>query len=105
MAITRRTSALTRVDDISRSILELRGQRVILDRDLARIYRVQTRTLNQAIKRNGERFPEDFMFRLTREEAEFSRSQSVILNRGRGQNLKYLPQALRSTARYKPPTS
>lgn len=93
MAITHRTSALTRVDDISRSILQLRGKRVILDRDLARIYGVQTRTLNQAVKRNGERFPEHFTFRLTREEAEFSRSQSVILNRGRGQNRKYLPQA------------
>jgi ORF6N domain len=92
---TRGTSALTRsdVNDISRSILQLRRQRVILDRDLARIYGVQTRTLNQAVKRNRERFPEDFMFRLTPEEADFSRSQSVILKPSRGQNLKYLPYA------------
>jgi hypothetical protein len=89
----RRTSALTRADDISRSILPLRGQRVILDRELARIYGVQTRTLNQAVKRNRERFPEDFMFRLNREEAEFSRSQFVILKSSRGQNVKYLPYA------------
>jgi hypothetical protein len=54
---------------------------------------VQTRVLNQAVKRNIDRFPEDFMFRLTGEEAELSRSQSVILNLGRGQNIKYLPHA------------
>jgi hypothetical protein len=66
---------------------------VILDADLAAIYGVQTRVLNQAIKRNADRFPEDFMFRLTREEAELSRSQSVILNLSRGQNIKYLPFA------------
>ncbi|MGP8033450.1 MAG: ORF6N domain-containing protein [Steroidobacteraceae bacterium] len=88
-----RAAAPTRVDDISRSILHLRGQRVILDRDLARIYGVPTRTLNQAVKRNGKRFPEDFMFRLTREEAGFLRSQIVILKRGRGQHRKYPPQA------------
>ena len=81
------------IERISQSILLLRGRRVILDRELAMIYGVQTRTLNQAIKRNLERFPEDFAFRLTREEAQSSRSQSVILNAGRGQNIKYLPYA------------
>jgi hypothetical protein len=75
------------------SILILRGQRVILDADLAAIYGVETRVLNQAVKRNSERFPEDFMFRLTPEEAVRSRSQTVILNGGRGQNVKYLPHA------------
>jgi ORF6N domain len=81
------------VEQVAQSILFLRGQRVILDRELAAIYGVETRTLNQAVKRNIERFPEDFMFQLTREEAELSRSQSVILNSGRGQNIKYLPFA------------
>ena len=66
---------------------------MILDRELAAIYGVETRTLNQAVKRNGERFPEDFMFQLTAEEVELSRSQTVILNPGRGQNIKYLPYA------------
>ena len=80
-------------DHIAQSILFLRGQRVILDRELATIYDVETRTLNQAIKRNRERFPEDFMFQLNPEEAERSRSQSVILNAGRGKNIKYLPYA------------
>jgi hypothetical protein len=81
------------VEHIVRSILVLRGQRVILDRDLAAIYAVTTGRLNEAIKRNAKRFPEDFMFRLTREEAERSRSQIAILNASRGSNIKYLPRA------------
>ena len=64
------------VEDITRAILVLRGQRVILDRELAAIYGVPTGRLNEAVKRNVERFPEDFMFRLTRAEAELSRSPS-----------------------------
>jgi len=75
-------------------ILTARGQRVILARDLARIYGVETRVLNQAVKRNAGKFPADFMFRLTCDEAQAvqcSRSQSVILKRGR--NIKYLPYA------------
>lgn len=78
---------------IPESIIFLRGQRVILDRDLAAIYGVEARALNQAVKRNSDRFPEDFMFQLTREEAERSRSQIVILNAARGHNVKYLPRA------------
>jgi ORF6N domain len=77
---------------IERSILIVRGQRVILAADLAKIYGVETRVLNQAVKRNRERFPEDFTFRLARDEASAiaaSRSQSVILKRGG--NIKYLP--------------
>ena len=64
----------------------------MLDRDLAMLYSVETRTLNQAIKRNLKRFPSDFMFQLNQEEsAELSRSQFVILKKG--QNIKYLPYA------------
>ena len=65
---------------IQRKIYEIRGQRVILDRDLAALYQVETRVLNQAVKRNIERFPDDFMFQLTKEEAEVLRSQIVTLN-------------------------
>jgi phage regulator Rha-like protein len=74
-------------------ILTVRGRRVILSGDLARIYGVEARALNQAVKRNVRKFPEDFMFRLTSEEAAaiHSKSQSVILKRG--QNIKYLPYA------------
>jgi ORF6N domain len=73
-------------------IVSIRGHRVVSASDLARIYGVETRTLNQAVKRNQEKFPSDFMFQLTRIEAETlirSRSQTVILKRG--QNVKYLP--------------
>jgi hypothetical protein len=64
----------------------------MLDRDLAELYGVQTRALVQAVKRNLKRFPEDFMFQLTWDEAEqLSRSQFVILKRGK--NIKYLPYA------------
>ena len=55
---------------VQRRILLIRGQKVMLDRDLAQLYGVETRVLNQAVKRNSERFPEDFMFHLTREEIE-----------------------------------
>lgn len=85
--------APVQVERIIRSLLILRGQRVIMDRDLAAIYEVSTGRLNEAVKRNVERFPADFMFRLTREEIEHSRSQSAILKHGRGYNMKYLPQA------------
>lgn len=85
----------------------IRGEQVMLDSDLAMLYGVETRTLNQAVKRNIKRFPEDFMFQLTKEEANHSRSQIVILNNDelssrsqiatlntqRGQNIKYLPYA------------
>jgi hypothetical protein len=81
------------VEQVAQSILLLRGNRVILDRELAAIYGVSTGRLNEAVKRNIERFPEDFMFQLTREEAERSRSQFAILNSGRGQNIKHLPFA------------
>ena len=79
---------------IESSIVLVRGQRVILASDLARIYGVETRALNQAVKRNIQRFPDDFVFRVSRKEGEEilrSRSQSVILKRG--QNIKYLPYA------------
>ena len=86
-------TSLVPVEDITRSILVLRGQRVILDRELASIYGVTTKRLNEAVKRNAKRFPEDFMFRVTREEAELSRSHFATLKVGRGYNLKYLPYA------------
>lgn len=73
--------ALVPIEQISSSILLLRGYRVILDRDLAAIYCVKTGRLNEAVKRNADRFPADFMFQLTREEAERSRSQFAILNK------------------------
>ena len=79
---------------IETCILTFRGQRVIIDRDLAEIYGVETRRLNEQVKRNKERFPEDFIFRLTREETEmWIRSRSQIATLKRGQNVKYRPYA------------
>lgn len=69
----------------------VRGQQVMLDSDLARLYGVETRVLNQAVKRNIERFPEDFMFQMTKDEC--LRSQIVTLNEGRGKHRKYYPYA------------
>ena len=74
---------------IQSKIHEIRGQRVILDRDLAEMYGVETKVLNQAVKRNIDRFPEDFMFQLTKEEC--LRSQIVTLKTEQGRHLKYMP--------------
>jgi hypothetical protein len=75
-------------------IHEVRGQKVILDFDLSELYDVQTKVLNQAVKRNLQRFPEDFMFQLTENEYESLRSQIVTLKEnGRGKHKKYLPFA------------
>jgi hypothetical protein len=74
------------------SIVWLRGHKVLLDADLADLYGVETRVLVQAVKRNLERFPEDFMFQLSREELDVLRSQFVISNAGRG-GRRYAPYA------------
>ena len=65
----------------------------MLDADLASLYGVETKVFNQAVRRNVERFPEDFMFQLTEAEAESLRSQIVTLNAGRGRHAKYAPLA------------
>jgi hypothetical protein len=69
----------------------IRGEKIILDADLARLYEVPTKVLKQAVRRNITRFPEDFMFQLTENEASGLRSQFVTLKRG--QHLKYMPFA------------
>lgn len=79
------------VKQIENMIFTIRGVQVMFDRDLAQLYGVETRVLNQAVKRNSDRFPSDFMFQLTQEEVDDSRSQIVTLNTGRGHNIKYLP--------------
>lgn len=77
------------VERIERAIIVLRGQRVLLDSELAALYGVTTKALNQAVRRNAERFPADFMFQLSDEEATRLRSQSVTLEPGRGRYPKY----------------
>ena len=77
---------------IQNKIYEIRGQKVMLDFDLAEMYGIETRVLKQAVRRNPKRFEgNDFMFELTKE--ELSRSQFVTLNKGRGNNFKYMPFA------------
>lgn len=94
-AVTRvANNSLVPAEQIQSRILVLRGQRVLLDRDLARLYGVTTSRLNEQVRRNRRKFPEDFMFQLAGNEATqvfASRSQNAILNRG--QNVKYLPFA------------
>jgi hypothetical protein len=88
-----RSKAPAPVGDITRSILALRGHKVLLDEDLATLYGVEIRVLVQAVKRNAARFPEDFMFQLSGPEWAALRSQSVTLKAGRGQHRKYRPYA------------
>jgi hypothetical protein len=87
-------------ESVESSILLIRSQKVILDRTLAKLYGVSTKVLNQAVKRNPERFPADFMFQLTMEEARELearegrlRSQIVTLKKPRGKHIKYRPFA------------
>src|SRR2546423_671350 len=91
---SKKKKAIATVEPIEPVIRVIRGQRVILDSDLAKIYGSTTKRLNEQVKRNSQRFPEDFMFRLTSDEAktlQLSRSQIATLKRG--QNIKYFPYA------------
>jgi len=92
--------SLIPIERIERSILLIRGHKVMLDRDLAYLYGVTTKVLNQAVKRHADRFPEDFMFQLTMEEARIwweqvraFRLRSQIVTLKRGQHIKYRPYA------------
>ena len=79
------------IEIIKNSIHEIRGKKVMLDMDLAKLYEVETRVLKQAVRRNMERFPEDFMFELTKDEWNIIRSQLVMFKNGQGKFSKYLP--------------
>ena len=83
------STSLLQPERIEQAILLIRGQRVMLDRDLAALYGVETKNLNKAVRRNVERFPADFMFQLTADEADSLRFQFGTLKRG--QHFKYLP--------------
>jgi hypothetical protein len=81
------------VTQIERAIYQFRGEKIMLDRELAALYGVSTKVFNQAVKRHKNRFPPDFMFQLTIEEAETLRSRSQSVTLKRGQNIKYRPHA------------
>lgn len=89
---------LADVSNVQSKMLMLRNQPVLLDRDVAVLYGVETKALNQAVKRNIERFPEGYIITLTQDEC--SRSQIVTLNGGRGSNIKYLPHAFTERGLY-----
>ena len=82
-------SKIVSIEKITEKIYLIRGARVMLDRDLAALYGVENRVLKQAVRRNIDRFPFDFMFELSKKEYQSLRSQNVILKRG--QHSKYLP--------------
>jgi hypothetical protein len=86
------------VETIERRIYVIRGQKVMLDSGLAELYQEPTKRLNEAVRRNGNRFPEDFMFQLTAEEAAALRSQIATLDTGRGRYSKYALWPSPSTA-------
>ena len=81
------------LEPIRNKIYEIRGQRVMLDFDLAELYQVETKNLKRAVRANMERFPDDFMFELTKEEYNSLRCKIFTLKSGRGQHSKYLPFA------------
>ena len=87
--------AIIPVEVIEKKIYLIRGQKVMLDSDLAELYGVPTKRLNEQVRRNISRFPSDFMFQLTDDEATSLRSQIATLKRGRGHHRKYLPYAFR----------
>jgi hypothetical protein len=82
---------MKRLKPIESLILTIRRHKVLIDADLASIYDVETRTLNQAVKRNRDRFPEDFAFQLTADEYDSLRSQ-IVISKGRG-GRRHLPFA------------
>lgn len=86
------------INDIKSRMLIVRDQAVLLDRDVAALYGVETKVLNQAVKRNIERFPDGYILTMTADEC--SRSQIVTLNGGRGSNIKYLPHVFTERGLY-----
>jgi hypothetical protein len=92
MTMTRSTPGLE-AGGLESHIREIRGHKVLLDVELASLYDVHVKVLNQAVKRNIARFPDDFMFQLTASEHAALRSRAVTLPAGRGRHRKYLPYA------------
>ena len=86
------------INAVKSRMLQIRGQQVLLDRDVAALYGVETKAVNQAVKRNAERFYDGYILTLTQEEC--SRSQIVTMNGTRGSNIKYLPHAFTEKGLY-----
>lgn len=88
------------ITPIQHKIYTLRGKQIMLDSDLAELYQVETKVFNQAVKRNSERFPEDFMFQLTEEEYENLRSQFVTSSLEQHGGRRYMPYAFTENGVY-----
>jgi hypothetical protein len=88
------------LQNIQSKIYEIRGQKVMLDRDLAEMYGVETRVMNQSVKRNSERFPEDFMFQLTEIEWQIMSSQIVTTSKSKRPNSAPRCRAILSRGKY-----
>ena len=86
------------INAVKSRMLQVRGQQVLLDRDVAALYGVETKAVNQSVKRNAERFYDGYILTLTQEEC--SRSQIVTMNGTRGSNIKYLPHAFTEKGLY-----
>jgi len=94
-------SKIINFNEVENRVLVIRDQQVLLDRDVAELYGVETKEINQAVGRNQEKFPKGYIITLTQEECDFSRSQIVTLNgSGRGHNIKYLPKAFTEKGLY-----
>jgi hypothetical protein len=89
----RKTALAVGVPDIDALIVEVRGQKVILDTDLGRVYGVPTKALNQAVKRNGARFPEDFLFKLTTQEIEQVNRSQIVTGSQKHRDPRFVPYA------------
>ena len=93
MTAPRDSGYLIPSERLDNAILEIRGRKVVLSHDLAALYGVSTKAFNQAVKRNADRFPPDFMFQLTLDEAQACASSRFQLGTlKQGQNIKYLPR-------------
>ena len=92
---------IIKIEDIESKIIIIREQKVILDRDVAEIYGVETKRVNEAVKNNQERFPDGYIFELNKNELDSLRSKiSTLKNEGRGQHIKYLPKVFTEKGLY-----
>jgi len=94
-------SDILRFEDVEKRVLTIKDQQVIIDRDVAELYGVETREINQAVKNNPDKFPEGYILSLTPDEWDSLRSKFLILNgSGRGQHTKYKPKAFTEKGLY-----
>lgn len=92
---------LVKFNEVSEKIITIRNQKVIIDSDVAELYEVQTREINQAVKNNPEKFPDGYVLELNEQELESLRSKYLTLKtKGRGQHTKYLPKAFTEKGLY-----